>query len=199
MPSHPSHRLAIESDPEKASIDFEFNVVNIPKLSAEELQAQFPFHHEIANNKTPSVVQVIRAAHRADARSVHKRDVDGLMPVHVAAASENVHALRALLELDPNGMAEDLKDAKNKEGLTPLEVLESMLSTRKSMDPWSGYKREGLSCEYFLKKAMRSPVTETEAEYIEKRKFGCTCGECTDGWLSPRMRFRLLGEILIVN
>lgn len=21
---------------------------------------------------------------------------------------------------------------------------------------------------------------------------GCTCGECTDGWLSPRMRYRLM-------
>ncbi|RDX41649.1 hypothetical protein OH76DRAFT_1411950 [Lentinus brumalis] len=24
--------------------------------------------------------------------------------------------------------------------------------------------------------------------------FGCTCGECTDEWLSPRMRYRLLGQ-----
>ncbi|RPD65354.1 hypothetical protein L226DRAFT_567397 [Lentinus tigrinus ALCF2SS1-7] len=24
--------------------------------------------------------------------------------------------------------------------------------------------------------------------------FGCTCGECTDVWLSPRMRYRLLSE-----
>ena len=167
-------------------------------MPAEELQAQFPVHFEIANNKSPSVVQVIRAAHKADAGSVHKHDVDGLMPVHVAAANENVHALQALLKLDPNGMAEDLKDAKNKEGLTSLELVESKRSTGRSMGPWC-YKDQGLSCEYILKKAMRLPVTETEAKYIEKRKFGCTCGECTDGWLSPRMRFRLLGEILVVN
>ena len=123
------------------------------------------------------------------------------MPVHVAAASENVHALRALLEIDPNGMAEDLKDAKNKEGLTPLEILESsMRSTKEFMETvlgvWNGYSDEGLRCEYLLKMANSSPVTVTEAEYIKKGKFGCTCGMCTDGWLSPRMRFRLLGERL---
>ena len=137
---------------------------------------------------------------------MHKRDVNGLMPVHVAAASENVHALRALLELDPNGMVEDLKDAKNKDGMTPLEGLESsMRSTREFVETllgaWNGYSDEGLSCEYLLKKAMSLPLPATEAEYIKKRRLGsqCTCGMCTDGWLSPRMRFRLLGELLSVD
>jgi hypothetical protein len=166
----------------------------------DELHAQYPVHYEIATNKTPSVAQVIRAAHQVDAGSVHKRDVNGLMPVHLAAASENVHALRALLELDPNDMAEDLKDAKNRDGMTPLEGLESsMRSTRELLETllgvWNGYSDEGLTCEYLLKKAMSSPVMVTEAEYIKKRRFGCTCGMCTDGWLSPRMRFRLLGEL----
>jgi hypothetical protein len=174
----------------------------------DELQAQYPVHYEIANNKTPSVVQVIRDAHQVDAGSVHKRDVNGLMPVHVAAASENVHALRALLELDPNGMAEDLKDAKNKDGMTPLEGLESSMRSTKEFSEtllgvWNGYSDEGLSCEHLLKEAMSLPtsfpVTANNAQYLEKRRFGCTCGTCTDGWLSPRMRFRLLGEPLGVN
>ena len=107
-----------------------------------------------------------------------------------------------LLELDPNGMAEDLKDAKNRDGMTPLEGLESsMRSTKEFMETllgaWKGYSDEGLSCEYLLKKAMSLPVTATEAEYIKKRRFGCTCGMCTDGWLSPRMKFRLSGELFL--
>jgi hypothetical protein len=73
------------------------------------------------------------------------------MPVHVAAANEDLHSLRALLELDPNGMAEDLKDAKNKDGMTPLEMLESsMRSTKELMETmlgvWKGYSDEGLTC-----------------------------------------------------
>ena len=142
----------------------------------DELQAQYPLHYEISNNITPSVAQAIRAAYQVDAGSVHKREVNGLMPVHLAAATENVYALRALLELDPNGMAEDLKDAKNREGMTPLEVLESSMRTTKEfsetmLGAWNGYSDVGLSCAYLLKKAGGLPVAETEAEYIKKRKF----------------------------
>jgi len=127
------------------------------------------------------------------------RDVYGLTPVHIAAASDNAHALRTLLSLDPRGIAEDLKDRKNQDGITPLEGLEiSMRSMKESMETlvgvWRGYSDDALTCEYLLKKAMELPmVAAGEEEYIKKRKFGCTCGMCTDGWLSPRMRFQLLG------
>jgi hypothetical protein len=122
--------------------------------------------------------------------------------LHLAAASENLHALRALLELDPAGMAEDLKDAKNKDGVTPLEGLKStMRSTRECMETlvgmWNGYSDEGLSCEYILNKLMGLPLNaaeQTEEGYIKQRKFGCTCGTCVGGWLSPRMKFRLSGD-----
>jgi len=103
--------------------------------------------------------------------------------------------------LDPSGIADDTRDRKNKVGITPLEGLEfSMRSTREAMETivgvWRGYSDE-LSCEYLLKKAMGLPmVVVGEGEYIKKRRFGCTCGVCTDGWLWPRMRFQLLGELL---
>jgi hypothetical protein len=121
--------------------------------------------------------------------------------VHGAAASENVHALRALLELDPSGMAEDLKSAKNTDGMMPLESLQSsMRSTREFMETllhkWDGYNDERLRCEYLVQKALGGlPAAETEEVYIKKRKFGCTCGMRMDGWLSPRMRFRLTGNL----
>ena len=130
------------------------------------------------------------------------RDTNGFMPVHVAAVNENIHALRVLLELDPSGIVEDLKDRKNKDGVTPLEGLESSMRSTKEfletlMGAWKGYSDDGLKCEYILKRAMGLPMvvnkSEEEEDYIKKKKFGCTCGKCTDGWLSPRMRFRLLG------
>ena len=164
------------------------------------MRAQYPLHCEIGTNNTPSIAPTILAAYHADAKNVHMRDIHGLMPVHVAAASENAHALRALLSLDPDRIAEDLKDKKNKDGITPLEALEiSMRSTKELLEMlvgmWRGYSDDALSCEYLLKKAMGLPMVATgEGEYIKKRKFGCTCGTCTDGWLSPRMRFQLLGR-----
>jgi len=133
---------------------------------------------------------------------VHLRDPNGFTPVHGSAASENPHALRVLLALDPSGMAEDLKSTKNRDGMTPLEALKSSMRSTKEftetiLHKWDGYSDEGLRCEYLVQKALSGlPVLGAEMEevYIKKRKFGCTCGMCTDGWLSPRMRIRLIGN-----
>lgn len=58
------------------------------------------------------------------------------------------------------------------------------------------YSDEALSFEYLLDKAMRLPMAVArEGEYIKKRRLGCPCGMCTDEWLSPRTRFRLLCEL----
>jgi len=198
-PSHPSRNLAVASDPETPSIDFESTNSSAPNLSPYEIRAQYPLHYEICTPTNPSIVPTILAAHHADAGDVHKRDIHGFTPVHIAAVNENVHALRALLSLDSDRIAEDLKDRKNGGGITSLEGSEnSMRSMKECMETlvgvWRGYSDDALSCEYLLKEAMGLPlVAADEGEYIKKRKFGCTCGVCTDGWLSPRMRFRLLG------
>ena len=131
------------------------------------------------------------------------RDPNGFTPVHGAAACENPHALRELLALGPSGMAEDLKSTNNRDGMTSLEALKSsMRSTKEFMETllhkWDDYDDEGLRCEYLVQKALGGlpalVTVETEEVYIKKRKFGCMCGMCTDGWLSPRMRVRLIGN-----
>jgi hypothetical protein len=198
-PSHLSRKLSIASDPETPSVEFESINPTAPNLSPAEIRAKYPLHRAIGINKTSSVAAIILAAHQANAGNVRMRDVYGLTPVHIATASDNAHALRTLLSLDPLGIAEDLQDSKNQDGITPIEGLEiSMRSARESMETlvgvWRGYSDDALICEYLLKKAMGLPmVAAGEEEYIKKRKFGCTCGMCTDGWLSPRMRFQLLG------
>lgn len=97
----------------------------------------------------------------------------------------------------------DRYDNKNQDGITPLEGLEiSIRSAKESMETllgvWKGYSDDALTCEYLLIKAMGSSlVAAVEEEYI-KKKFGCTWGMCTDRWLSPRMRFQLLGGHYII-
>lgn len=46
-------------------------------------------------------------------------DIHGFMPVDIAATSENAHALRTLLSLNPDGITEGLKDRRNKMVLHP--------------------------------------------------------------------------------
>ena len=55
----------------------------------------------------------------------------GLTPVHVAVTCENAYVLRALLSPDSSGITEDMKGGMDKDGMAPLEALESwMRSTR---------------------------------------------------------------------
>lgn len=191
-PNHPSHQIAIAADATLLANDF----ADASSTSPADLEAHYPLHIAIASVKTPLVVDLIHTAHANDPLIIHKKAPDGLTPIHMAAGMQNVHALRTLLEL---GVGDDLQDAANKLGTTPLEALDSaMRSNRQFMDSmlgiWNGYSVEDLTCQYLLKQALGIPlVPPSEAEYVDQRKLGCTCGQCTDGWLSPRMRFRLAG------
>jgi hypothetical protein len=54
-------------------------------------------------------------------------------------------------------------------------------------DDFPGFTPEAIECLAVLR-AVKDP---TPAEYA-RLKFGCTCGSCIDGFLSPRMKFALL-------
>jgi hypothetical protein len=119
-------------------MDFESTSITAPNLTAAEIR-QYPLHCAIVTTKTPSIAPIILAAHHPHAGNVHTRDIHGITQVHVAAAKENAHALRALLSLNSSGIAEDMKDRKNKDGITPLEALEpSMHSTRECTETLVG-------------------------------------------------------------
>ena len=125
---------------------------------------------------------------------IHKQDQDGFTPLYLAAAQGNAPAIGTLLEL---GAASDLNNYANKEGMTPLERIdETMRSEREFsetlLQQWDGYSGEQLAVQAMLKRALGVfPDGMTDETYVVKKKWGCTCDQCTDGWLSPRMRFRL--------
>jgi hypothetical protein len=160
------------------------------------MQHDYPLHSAIANNNTARIAAVLASAHASDPAKIRQPDSMGFTPLHVAASVPNLFAVRALLRLCAAG---DLRNASNKEHLTPLDRLQdTMRQTRELTETtrgvWDGYPREALVCEYLLRKALRvPPILESEEEYIVKRRFGCTCGSCTDQWLSPRMRRCLKG------
>ena len=81
--------------------------------------------------------------------------------------------------------------------MTPLERIgETMRSEREFsetlLQQWDGYSNEQLEVQAILKRALGVfPDGMSDETYAVKKKWGCTCDQCTDGWLSPRMRFRL--------
>ncbi|KAH9896748.1 hypothetical protein C8Q73DRAFT_686866 [Cubamyces lactineus] len=147
----------------------------------------------------------IRDAYGQNPAAVRQKDDRGFTPLHAAAYAGNAEAVRALLALPAaSGVAEDLRARDNVAGRTPLELCEQkMRDIKESMQTllgtWSGHSSDAVRVVYLLRRAMDEDIPLTEDQFVDQRRLGCTCGQCTDGWLSPRMRYRLLCEAEITS
>lgn len=92
----------------------------------------------------------------------------------------------------------ELLRCRNHAGETPLEGLETVLETDRAQrhigmmivpvsDQFTGFKKESIACLLLLR-GMPNP---TDMD-ITSAAYGCTCGECLRGFMSPRMTFALL-------
>ncbi|KIX94691.1 uncharacterized protein Z520_09737 [Fonsecaea multimorphosa CBS 102226] len=90
-----------------------------------------------------------------------------------------------------------LMGMRNSSGNTPLEALLQKLEIVRTRswsgtsitivsDDFEGHTVASAKCIALLKQVK----IDTE-EDLEQFRYGCTCGECIDGYLSPRMRFAL--------
>ncbi|KAF9221335.1 hypothetical protein BS17DRAFT_768642 [Gyrodon lividus] len=185
-PSHPSRHLPAEDDidlqpnPWEVQMPSSFDPFHPPE--SEVLPA---LHTALARNKTPLVAEIIRAAYAVD-------------PASLSAQDKHVRALLSF------GVQEDLFKRDNAEYMTPLEeCAKKMRSTREFSETligdWNGYPDESLLIKASLKRAMGHEMPSTDEEYIKQRKYGCSCGSCVAGWLSPRMQFRLRADADFVH
>ncbi|KAF7289340.1 Ankyrin repeat family protein [Mycena indigotica] len=183
---HVSRLLSIEEDVEELGAGF--------KEAPTDPQREYPLRHAIRCDKTSRIVDTIQEYYDRDPSSIHAFDWAGFTPLHTAADNVNLFALRKLLSWD---MSADLVNITNASGETPLGALQLQMNCdRTDVDTqlvynWEGYPEDELEAEFLLKQRMGIPVPSTLGEYIQKSRYGCTCGQCTGGWLSPRMRFQL--------
>ncbi|KAI0784413.1 hypothetical protein C8Q75DRAFT_810189 [Abortiporus biennis] len=159
------------------------------------LQAQA----NVQNPRKP-ISDVLKEAFTKDPDSLKVRDIDNRTVLHLAAEKNNVEALRTLLSPPLLSVTQDMLGIRDcAHGYTALNDCEFGMNDMKTFSEsllgrWDGHADDALKCAYLLRKAMgRANVRdiETEDEYIKKNKFGCTCGECAFGWLSPRMRLNI--------
>ncbi|TFK86129.1 hypothetical protein K466DRAFT_663993 [Polyporus arcularius HHB13444] len=118
--------------------------------------------------------------------------------LHDAALCAYLPAVRALLALPlKSHVLDELFSRDNAEGLTPLEACEQhqrSLREEEEVDLlrlWKGHKPTALRVIYLLKRAMGEDLGMSEDEFVCRYRWGCTCEHCSDGWLSPRMRYTL--------
>jgi hypothetical protein len=158
---------------------------------------RFPLHQAIATVSDESLENVIRTAHNIDPTSIRSKDDSGFQPIFLATGYGKLNAVRTLLAL---GIQDDLTQRDNADGLTALEVCaKEMRSTREFQETllgkWDGYPEEQLRIKVMLKRAMGHTIGMTDDEYAVAKKWGCSCGSCVAGWLSPRVIWRLQGRV----
>lgn len=93
----------------------------------------------------------------------------------------------------------DLSSARNQEGYTALEALRDKLETQRTTeengmrtvdisDRFTGFPPEAVECLAILSASSQS----SSVAHRRRLTFGCTCGECLEGFISPRMKAGLL-------
>ncbi|KZV67154.1 hypothetical protein PENSPDRAFT_755169 [Peniophora sp. CONT] len=115
----------------------------------------------------------------------HAPFFEGATPLHIAAQTARLDIIKALLEAGAKPDLHELDDA----GHTPLEFLDRTLHELRERRPdtFGGFAKHVTQSKAFLLEALGRSVPS-----IEQLKWGCSCGACLEGWLSPVVRARLM-------
>ncbi|KAF0317114.1 hypothetical protein GQ607_015631 [Colletotrichum asianum] len=116
--------------------------------------------------------------------------------LHIAAKASKPGCVAWLLR--QTSFAAVLLKADNYAGYTPLEALQAKLETdrvqkahgfsrmRLVADEFDGFDKSSTTCLLLLQ-----GIGEPSSEQRTRATFGCTCNECLEGFLSPRMLMKL--------
>ncbi|KAH7408014.1 hypothetical protein BKA64DRAFT_743577 [Cadophora sp. MPI-SDFR-AT-0126] len=106
--------------------------------------------------------------------------------LHIAASEQKPQCVIWLLKHVKK--LEYLKVSRNMAGYTPLEELEAKLEKFRTTTPYfDGFPVNAVLCLAALRE-------ESRLDAIDRRRirFGCTCGGCMEGFMSPRTQFALV-------
>ncbi|KAI0701630.1 hypothetical protein C8Q76DRAFT_802596 [Earliella scabrosa] len=197
-PRHPSRRLSIENDvhehitpdyPPTPSGEGDEDVIHVLQLLIRTADTN-------SFMDASAMDRIIRELYAILPVLVNWKDELGCKPLHVAARFCNLTAVRTLLSLLPEQVIlQQLADRDNREGLTPLESCErvqrSARERQETSSFWIGYSDDALRIIYLLRCAAGEALDVSEDAFVRANRYGCTCGQCTMGWLTPRMRHRI--------
>lgn len=169
-----------------------------PKQKPAISSRKHPLHYALKTLPDKDALDFLKVQAREKASEkplVEALDGRGDSILHVAAKASKPACLGWLLQ-QPTIAA--LVNATNYAGHTPFEALKSKLERSRVQAPY-GVKRSRLvadTFEGFEEDAVTCLLLfQTSNEpFLEQRmraKFGCSCGECLDGFLSPRMLQKL--------
>ena len=193
--THPSHSLSAKDD---------YRRPLVLRASPNAPDQQFPYDITIAKANDADTLNLLKArlsTHPATSPVWHSHDRHGYTITHVVAHDGKAESLAWVLSMP---FAAEAKASRNLEGETPLEFLEAALESGRLKrqagamtvpfsDRFSGFAPNDVECLRLLK-GIESPSPHQLAQLT----YGCTCGQCLEGFMSPRVAFALLcqGELL---
>jgi len=188
-PEHPSRKLASSTDHRRRWI------LQYPKMFKGQ---RFPYDEAMVAGDDANILGSLKA--RLEARPLYDQswltvDKAGGNLMHMVANTGKPESLRWLLGLP---FADQLRHQLNFEGETPLESMEAALEERRlkteinmltipRSDDFEGYPPNYVACMVLL----GNMTTPSELE-LSRLTYGCTCGQCIAGFLSPRLTYALV-------
>ena len=164
-----------------------------------KLEERLPLHHaavSYTDDKCVEVFETFKIANHVDTWA--KADRFGNNVLHQAALELKPETVRWLVDNVDDSKV--LSSTRNRKGYTPLEALINRLEKRRNTgqhgmikavrcDFFEGFSDDAVNCIATL----RDIKAPSEIQNLQI-KFGCSCGGCIDGFLSPRMGYALLCE-----
>ena len=193
---HPAHLLAPQDDymrPAALRFSPRGGVQDFPILTPVPEQGNFE-HTTLKDIEAKELLEARLQSHPATHPSWLSVDRHGNNILHILAREYKSEALTWTLSLP---FADSLRSVRNFEGETPLEALETQIESDRSFrevalarvvtaDKYSGLASNQLQCLERLK-CIESPSHDE----LRRLCFGCTCGLCLGGFLSPRAAYSL--------
>ncbi|PVH68791.1 hypothetical protein DL98DRAFT_506466, partial [Cadophora sp. DSE1049] len=163
-----------------------------------------PLHHAALSLPDIECVEYFQSYKKtSDIEEWIKTERLGENVLHQAARCIKPKSVQWLL--DNVDQDQRLSSGRNLNGYTPLELLVDQLETQRNTrqqgfativtaDTFGGFGEQAILCMA----ALRGLKALSKMQLLQL-KFGCTCGGCIDGLLSPRMRFALLCQAEIAH
>jgi len=184
--------------------DDDFFGTKAKEKAMNRMKEEFPLHHAILSLADEKCVEYFESYKSPDNIDEWvKSDRFGNNVLHHAACELKPKSVQWLLHNVDDG--ERISSGRNREGHTPLESLLDQLENKRSKrqhgmmtvvmsDSFGGFTPDAISSVA----ALRGLKAPSEAQVLQL-KYGCTCGGCIDGLLSPRMKFALLCQAEITH
>lgn len=208
-PEHSSHRIASGDDfnPQQyQSDDLQIEIIDREDKDAtevrriEKLLQMRPLHHAITVLADDDCVEYLNQQRTLTPTTDglwEAVDCSGNTILHLSATLSKVKSLDWIMG---SGLDTKLVTVRNHEGYTPLEALQSHLESIRvkkelmgrwliwaASDDFRVFSHEAVLCLLKLRR-----IRNVTVEEINRFRGGRTCGECINGFLSPRMSLALL-------